>query len=104
MPLLLAMAIAITSVPLILVSVRRSGMFTAALGLIGSALQYVSNAPSYRGSTKAKSAPLICVTYILVCLEPVASSASLSLRPRARRVRASLPKKRAIGTFGWARI
>lgn len=52
---LIAMAIAIVLVPLILVTGSRSGMLTTAVGLIGGALLYVSHAPSYSGSTKAKS-------------------------------------------------
>jgi O-antigen ligase len=65
---LMAMAIAITLVPLILVTGSRSGMLTATVGLIGAALLYVSHAPSYRGSTKAKSATPIWAAAILVCL------------------------------------
>lgn len=65
---LIAMAIAIILVPLILVTGSRSGMLTATVGLIGAALLYVSHAPSYRGSTKAKSATPIWAAAILVCL------------------------------------
>lgn len=52
---LIAMAIAIVLVPLILVTGSRSGMLTAAVGLIGAALLYVTHAPSHRRSTKVKS-------------------------------------------------
>lgn len=65
---LIAMAIAIILVPLILVTGSRSGMLTATVGLIGAALLYVSHAPSYRGSTKAKSTTPIWAAAILVCL------------------------------------
>jgi len=65
---LIAMAIAIILVPLTLVCGSRSGILTATVGLIGAALLYVSHAPSYRGSTKAKSATPIWAAAILVCL------------------------------------
>jgi O-antigen ligase len=67
-PQLIIMAIAITLVPLILVTGSRSGMLTATVGLIGGALLYVSHAPSFRGSTKAKSVTQIWAAAILVCL------------------------------------
>lgn len=65
---LIAMAVAIILIPLILVTGSRSGMLTAAVGLIGAVLLYVSHAPSYRGSIKAKSATPIWAVSILVCL------------------------------------
>jgi O-antigen ligase len=65
---LIAIAIAITLVPLILVTGSRSGMLTAIVGLIGAALLYVSHVPTYRGSTRAKSGTPIWATTILVCL------------------------------------
>lgn len=64
---LIAMATAIILVPLILVTGSRSGLLTATVGLIGAALLYVSHAPSYRGSTKAKFATPIWAAAILVC-------------------------------------
>ena len=67
-PQLIAIAIAVILVPLILVTGSRSGMLTATVGLIGAALLYVSHAPSYRGSTKAKPALPIWAVAILVCL------------------------------------
>ena len=67
-PQLIAIAIAIILVPLILVTGSRSGMLTATVGLIGGALLYVSHAPSYQGSTKAKSATPIWAAATLVCL------------------------------------
>lgn len=65
---LIAMTITIILVPLILVTGSRSGMLTAAVGLIGAVLLYVSHAPSYRGSAKAKSVTPIWGAAILVCL------------------------------------
>ncbi len=65
---LIAMAIAIVLVPLILVTGSRSGMLTAAGGLIGATLISITHSPSYRGSTRVKSAAPILAAAILVCL------------------------------------
>lgn len=67
-PQLFVMAIAVTLVPLILVTGSRSGMLTAIIGLSGSILFYVSSGQTHRGSkTGIPLVPVLAVA-IVACL------------------------------------
>ena len=65
-PQLIAIALAITLVPLILVTGSRSGMLAAVVGLIGGVMLYNAHVPKRSGSEKGQSlAPILAASVLI---------------------------------------